>query len=159
MLTVDPNFCYTCNAPQTEGFVEFETKKSSDNFLKVLCGLTIAGGIISILSSIVSLLSGAAFPIEGMEIVTSIAFVVAIAKLVAAIFMLKKRLLGLYIYSAAAAIGIIVQMYSVSLTRQYTESIMQGGGTIVIISTVFAVLIVITFLILYWLPENRRHLS
>lgn len=159
MLTVDPNFCYTCNAPQTVRLDKFETKKSSDAFLKVLCILTIIGGIISILASIFSLLSGAAFPIEGIEILTSIGFVVAMAKLAGAMFMLKKRLLGLYIYSAAAAIGIVVQMYSLSLTRQYTESIMQGGGTIVIISTVFAVLIVITFLILYWLPENRRHLS
>lgn len=160
MLANDATYCYACNTPQTEGFEDLELKPQyNDTFLKVLCGLTIAGCVISILSSTFSLISGSAFPIEGIGILTGISFLVAIAKLTGAILMLKKKLLGLYIYSAAAVVGMIVQCYAVSLTRDYAESMAQGSGIVVVVSTALGVLIVITFLILYWMPTNRRLLS
>ena len=160
-LTADAIHCYVCNTEQTKGFEEFEAKpKYNDAFLKVLCILTIVGVAFSLIGTIFSLAKGAAFPVEGMKFLTIISFGLAIGKLIAAILMLRKKLIGLYVYSLAAVIGIVVQLYSLSITADYMDGMMGGNGsTIVIASAAVVVIISLTFLILYWLPINKKLLS
>jgi len=161
LLADDATYCNNCNASQTKGFDEFEIKPpQSATFLKVLCILTIVGVAFTLISSVVSLTMDAAPPIEGMQFLTIVSFVVAIAKLIAAILMLQRKLIGLYIYSVAAVVAIAIQIYSVSLTAGYmTGKLGEMGNPILMVSTAITVVIALTFIILYWLPVNRKLLS
>jgi multisubunit Na+/H+ antiporter MnhB subunit len=96
--------------------------------------------------------------IEGMGALNYVNFGITAGKLMGAVLMLKKKLNGLYTYTVAAILGFITMMYSLSLTWKYLESI-DGGGTIMIFTTVFAVMIAIGFIVMYWLPVNRKLLS
>lgn len=165
-LTVDAKFCYACNTPQTEGFDEFDPKpKYNDTFLKILCIITIVGASFSLITGTVSSITGSGLKIEGMEFVGYTSLAIAIVKLGSAIMMLKKKRIGLYVYTAVAIIGIFLQIYSVFLTSDYMEVIMQdagtviNGGAIVMITTAIVVFFYVSFLIMYWLPVNRRLLS
>lgn len=149
-------YCKACNTNQMSFFDEFEPPVYSDTFLKVLCVLTIIGAVFGLISAMASIAGGVGLPIEGLKVVTYISTGVAIGKLTGAIFMLQKKLNGLYIYTAAAILGLIMQVYSVVLTSGYMESLPGMSNTIVIISTAFAVVFFLAFLIMYWLPVNRR---
>ena len=161
LLADDATYCDNCNTEQPKRFDEFEIKPPQNaNFLKVLCILTIVGVAFTLISSVVSLTMDAAFPIEGMQFLTIASFATAIAKLTAAILMLQRKLIGLYIYSVAAVIAIAIQIYSVSITSGYMNSTLgDAGDTILIATTAFTVVIAIAFVLLYWLPVNRRLLS
>lgn len=160
MIADDATHCYACNTTQTPGFEEFEAKPHySDTFLKVLCILTILGAGISIISAIVTLASGLALPIENMKMITYVGLALASGKLTGAILMLTKKLIGLYIYTAVALLGLAVQLYSVFITSAYTEKMMAGGSIFVYISTAISFIFLVAFIVMYWLPVNRRHLS
>ena len=163
LLADDATYCNNCNTSQTKGFDEFEIKPPQNaKFLKVLCILTIVGASFTMISSVVSLTMGASLPIEGFRSLTFVSFGVAICKLIAGILMLQRKLNGLYLYTAAAIGNIAIQIYSVSITSDYINGMMGGfgdGNTILIISAAITVLIALTFLILYWLPVNRKLLS
>jgi hypothetical protein len=166
MLADDAAYCNVCNTEQTAGFEEFEPKQpQNDTFLKVLCILTIVGGGFSILSAAFTLIMGSpsALPIENLEVITLTSCAISIGKLVGAIFMLKKKLNGLYIYTVAAILAMAMQIYSVFLTSGYMEK-MSGevggaGGIIVIISAALSMVILVGFLVMYWLPVNKKLLS
>ncbi|TRW21437.1 zinc ribbon domain-containing protein [Flavobacterium zepuense] len=161
LLADDATYCDNCNTEQPKRFDEFEIQvPQSATFLKVLCILTIVGVAFTLISSAVSLTMDAGAPIEGMQSFYIVAFVAALAKLIAAILMLQRKLMGLYVYSVAAVIAIAIQIYSVSLTADYMNAKMGDmGDTILIATTAITVLIALTFLILYWLPVNRKLLS
>lgn len=165
-LTDDATYCNVCNTPQTAGFESFEVpQKQNDTFLKILCILTIVGASFGLISGLISIVNDSALPIEGMELVGYISLAIAVAKLGSAIAMLKKKLTGLYVYSVAAILAIAVQIYTVFLTSDYMESMMQQAGAggvgsaIMTVTIAIMVLFYVTFLILYWLPVNKRHLS
>lgn len=165
-LTADATYCHVCNTAQTEGFEDFEqSPQYSDTFLKVLCILTIVGASFGIISGLVSMIKDTALPIEGMKLISYLSLVIVIVKLVSAIAMLKKKLKGLYIYSVAAVLTIVIQIVSVVLTAEYMDKMMKNAapgidsGALIILSTAIAVLFYVAFLIMYWLPVNRRLLS
>ncbi|KGO92311.1 zinc ribbon domain-containing protein [Flavobacterium subsaxonicum] len=161
MLADDATYCTNCNTEQPKRFEEFELPAPQNTtFLKVLCILTIVGVVFTMISTAVSLSMGAALPIKGFESLTYVNFGVATCKLIAAILMLRKKLSGLYLYTAAAVGNIAVQIYSATLTADYMNSILGGNGsTIAIAGTAVTVVIALAFLILYWLPVNRKLLS
>jgi len=155
MLTVDPDFCYTCNTSQPEGFGEHKAAKSNDTFLKVLCILTIIGASFGLLGLPVSAMASEQLGIE-VSVFTIIAgFIIVVAKLTGAIFMLKKKRIGLHIYTAAGIGGILSSIYS-SITMSEAMGV---NSNVTIISTIVGVVFVIAFIVMYWLPENRKHLS
>lgn len=165
-LTADATFCYVCNSTQTAGFEDFEqAPQYSDNFLKVLCILTIVGASFGVISGLISIIRDTALPIEGMKLISYISLVVVTAKLISAIAMLKKKLKGLYLYTIAAILTIVLQIVSLILTSDYMDTMMSNAapgidtGAIIIASAAVVILFYVAFLIMYWLPVNRRLLS
>lgn len=163
MIADDAAHCYACNTvqrPQTTGFEEFEAKPHySDAFLKVLCILTIIGAVFSLFSMVITLTTKMELPIENLKLLTYIGTGVTVGKLTGAIFMLMKKLTGLYIYTAAAIIALGMQVYSVFVTPAYTEAIVAGSSIFMYIASAVSFVFLIAFLIMYWLPVNRRLLS
>lgn len=149
-LTADATYCYTCNTPQPANFDEFETTRQSDTFLKVLCILTIIGAAISLISVPFSMTTTLSVDIPGMDILLYAGIFVAVAKLAGAIFMLRKKISGLYMYTVGNLAGIGTTLYSTfTVTKEVAGDL---GVTIGLIS----LLIPIAFLVMYWLPVNRR---
>ena len=157
MLTANATYCYVCNSPQTGGFEDFELRpKPNDTFLKVLCVLTIIGCAISLLSLPFSFAASAQFEELGYEYPVMLALLggaVALIKLIGVIFMLMKKLTGLYIYTAGAVVSIFSSLYSAIVVDN------PMGTGFAILGAVFGLFFVVLFLILYWLPVNRRVLS
>lgn len=165
MLANDATYCYACNTPQTVGFEEFDSKpKYNDTFLKVLCGITIVVAVFSLISGAVSLIKDSRLPIDGMKVIGYSGLAVAIAKLTAGILMLRKKLKGLYLYTLAQIALIAIQIYTAVLMSGYMNALMPdngmiSGSSIMMISAVIVTFVYIIFLIMYWLPNNRRLLS
>lgn len=155
MLTPDATYCYVCNSPQTGGFEDFELQaRPSDVFLKVLCILTLIGSAISLISLPFSFAAYSQLDELGMDFpvaLLALGGVVALGKLLGAIFMLMKKLTGLYIYTVAAVLSIISSIYSAINPVMDVPFAMVG--------VIFGLFFVIAFLIMYWLPVNRRVLS
>lgn len=131
--------------------------QQDDTFLKVLCILTIVGASISLLSLV--------FTFKIAEDVTNSLFLMQIAslliatgKMTGAILMLQKRLKGLHIYTVASVTSIVLTtMMAFGLnTVSYDEAI---ADALMTLSFIIAIIISVTFLVLYWLKVNRRHLS
>lgn len=159
-LNDDATQCPACNTNQISFFDEFEPQPAhSATFMKVLCILTIIGAFLGLASTVFTAAAGKALPIAGLEVVTYVGVAVAIGKLTGAIFMLLKKMKGLYIYTVAAIVAIVLQVYSAYLSSAYMESLPGSSGAIVMISTGVTLLILLAFLIMYWLPVNRRVLS
>lgn len=155
MLTDDATYCHVCNTKQTDGFEAFETMtKQNDTFLKVLCILTIIGAGLSLISLPISMAALSHLDVDFPMWILAIGFVFAVVKLTAAILMLRKKLIGLHIYTACAVLVVIFNVYSNIIMD---NPLNQGPFTVV--STAFALLFGITFIVLYWLPVNRRLLS
>lgn len=165
MLANDATYCYACNTPQTVGFEEFDSKsRYNDTFLKVLCGITIVVAVFSIISGTVSLIKDSRLPIDGMKVIAYSSLAIAIAKLTAGILMLRKKLKGLYLYTLAQIALIAIQIYTAVLMSGYMNALMPdngmiSGSSIMMISAVIVTFVYIIFLIMYWLPTNRRLLS
>ena len=163
MIADNATYCYSCNTaqkPQYTGFEEFEYKPQySGTFLKVLCILTIIGAVFSLFSMIITLTLKMTLPVENLKLLTYLGTGIAIGKLTGAIFMLKKKLTGLYIYTAAALLALGMQVYSVFVTPAYTEEVVAGSSIFVYITAAVSFVFLVAFLIMYWLPLNRRLLS
>jgi len=166
MLTADATYCNVCNTQQTAGFDEFDPKpRYNDTFLKVLCILTIVGAAFSLISGVFSSLNNGELPVEGVELIGYVSLALSVVKLGSAIAMLKKKLAGLYLYSIAAVLAIGTQIYTAMLTSDYMNTVLEnsgapiGGSGIMIVGTAVIVLFYLAFLIMYWLPVNKRHLS
>lgn len=163
MLTDDATYCHVCNTKQSEGFEAFETMvKPKDTFLKVLCILTIivmGFNLLGLPFSIVAL-SGIGLEYSVWLIVLGALF--SATKLTGAILMLKKKLIGLYIYTVVAILSIGLYLYT-NLTiniPNLTSNLPEGPSLIIsYVSMGVKIMFSITFIILYWLPVNRRLLS
>ena len=156
MLTNDATYCHVCNTKQTEGFEAFETMaKPNDTFLKVLCILTIIGAGLGLISLPISLKAIPDLDIDYPVELIVLGGLLSAVKLTAAILMLRKKLIGLYIYTGAAVVEIGLSVYTnltTTLTAGPTEILAYIGMAI-------GLLFSVTFIILYWLPVNRRLLS
>lgn len=147
-------FCHLCNTSQTSGFNEFEAvRKYDDTFLKILCGFTIAGAVLHFISLPFSWKSMALMPDTDPNIILGLTTLVVLGRLTGAIFMLKKKLSGLHIYTGASLMGIVSTLV---LTMKLTQFM---TGTFSALISFAVILFPIIFLILYWLPVNRRVLS
>lgn len=154
VLSDEATHCYACDTEQTTLFGEFEPKPVySDTFLKVLCWWTVAGTVIGLftLPSTFNSMTQAGMDDAGTITATSLAEI--ILKLLGAVFMLNKRLTGLYLYSAGAVAGI-----ATSLWISFTITSVLGAEYEMLIGLV-SLIFPIAFLIMFWLPVNRRHLS
>jgi len=155
MLIADDNYCYKCDTAQTGVFDEFELKvKPKIIFLKILCILTIMGavsGIASVPLSFILLDMNIDF-VHFFDIVFIIGITIALAKLTGAIFMLRRKRIGLYIYTGAGVASIIASIHT-AITLPSTVSIYG------ILGSVFGLFFVLLFLVMFWLPVNRRALS
>jgi hypothetical protein len=152
MLSDEAAYCHFCNTHQTSGFEEFEPKPAqSDIFLKVLCWLTIIGASIDLVGIPFALASVSQYNIEVPKIMIGLTLFASCSKLAGAVFMLRKRLVGLYIYTGAAALNIFHWIYvSGDLA---SKDIYQVVGEIIGFS------ILILFAVMYWLPVNKRLLN
>jgi hypothetical protein len=161
MLADDATYCNNCTTQQTKRFDGFEIKAPQNStFLTVLCILTIVGVFFGLVSIVATFTTSLALPFEGFKTLAIINLVISIGKLAAAILMLTKKLIGLYIYTISAALSIAAQIYSVSITSKYMDGVVgDSGSTLAILSTAMGVIIVLIFVILYWLPVNRKLLS
>lgn len=159
MLAEEASYCYVCNTNQTEGFEHFEIKpQQSDLFLKILCVLTIIGAAFTVITSFSNLITSPrlpqsidlGYPLVPVMIVNG---TLAAGKIFGAVFMLQKKLKGLYIYTAAAVISVLLSIYTaVSIFKNFDiifTLISVGAGLF------FGLL----FAALYWLPVNRKLLS
>lgn len=155
LLIADDNYCYKCDTTQTGVFDEFELKvKPKILFLKILCILTIIGavlGIVSVPLTFIILDMNIDF-VHFFDIVFIIGMTIALTKLTGAIFMLRRKRIGLYIYTGAAVASIIASIYT-AVTLPSTVSIYG------ILGSVFGLFFVFLFLIMFWLPVNRKALS
>jgi hypothetical protein len=156
MLTLDASHCNVCNTIQKENFDEFDLNKpKTGTFLKVLCVLTIVGGVIGLITLPFNYMMAQSSSL-GYNYPVSLVFIggaIALGKLTGAIIMLSKKLTGLYIYTAAAVCSIFTAVYSLLTVTP------EMGGVFATIGGIFTIVFLITFLILYWLPVNRRLLS
>jgi len=165
MLAVDTNQCNVCNALQTKEFQEFEAKpKQNDAFLKVLCILTIIGACSTLISVPFSLTTTTSISIKIPIYINIINVILAIGKLTGAIFMLRKKLTGLYIYTVAAISSLFVTIYSMLTMGEVMNIQVQSVNSemqlpIVMISIIFSLILIISFLVMYWLPVSRKVLS
>jgi hypothetical protein len=147
-------YCHLCNTSQTSGFNEFEAApKYDDTFLKILCGFTIAGAVLHFISLPFSWKSMAAMPNTDPNIILGLNTIVVLGKLAGAIFMLRKKLYGLHIYTGASLMGILSTLV---LTMKLTQFLNGAFSAFISFAAIF---FPIVFLILYWLPANRRVLS
>ena len=140
----------------TTGFNEFEVKeKPSSVFLIILCSLTILGSLISLVSLPFTSSASAQLGIEFPAAIMIGSAILAVLSLAGAIFlMLLKKLIGLYIYTASGVGSIIMSVYSAS-----TMTVPNMPEGVSYLSTAFGILFSVLFIVLYWLPVNRRLLS
>lgn len=154
MLTDDAAYCYVCSTHQNSGFEAFEAKpKVNDTFLKVLCILTIVGTTLSLVLVPFSWGAVEAYGVESLKIAAFIGIFVEIGKLTGAILMLKHKLMGLYTYSAASVVGMVATLWS---TFTVSSTL---GGTFAAIMSFSSLLFPVAFLVMYWLPVNKKVLS
>lgn len=139
----------------TTGFNEFEVKeKPSSVFLIILCSLTILGSLISLVSLPFTSSASAQLGIEFPAAIMIGSAILAVLSLAGAILMLLKKLIGLYIYTASGVGSIIMSVYSAS-----TMTVPNMPEGVSYLSTAFGILFSVLFIVLYWLPVNRRLLS
>jgi hypothetical protein len=93
--------------------------------------------------------SSSLFLVQGISLLT------VLGKLVGAIFMLQKKLIGLYIYTVAGIVTIFVGIWSAFSISGGTGFNSDLGIAMSVISLVFP----IGFLVMYWLEVNRRLLK
>ena len=164
-LTADATYCHVCNSEQTEvkGFDDFDASPPANSvFLKVLCILTIAGAGISLISVVFNLVKK---PDHTLGIIVPaytyvIGVVVALGKIMGASLMLKKKLNGLYIYSVAAVISLGSAIYSTFTVSDQLGSLSNTmASSIVIVSAVVSMFFILAFIVMFWLPINKKHLS
>ncbi|WP_294822100.1 hypothetical protein [uncultured Flavobacterium sp.] len=147
--------CPSCGANQ--GLAKRPPQEHDDTFLKVLCILTIIGASIGLLSAAFTwgAVSGAPDVIRAVQLLGILA---AIGKMTGAILMLQKRITGLYIYTAAA----IANLLLTAATVFYLDMLPKDPAVpqaIMTFSVILGLSFSASFVVMYWLPINRRHLS
>lgn len=155
MLAENATYCNVCNSPQTEGFEQFEIKEKPNSvFLIILCSLTIIGSLISLISLPFSMNASEQLGIEFSTSVMIGSAFLAVLSLAGAILMLLKKIIGLYIYTASAVGSIVMSVYSA-----FTVIVPNMPTGVNYISMAFGIFFTVLFVVLYWLPINRRLLS
>lgn len=155
MLTDDAQYCYACNTEQKKGFDEFEIKpKQNSVFLIVLCILTILGCIITLISILFTNKAAAQLGIDYPSYFFAVSGLLTAGKLAGAVMMLLKKLKGLYIYTASSVVSMVFSVYS-SFTIEYPEV----SRTFSYIGLGLGIMFTILFIVLYWLPVNRKVMS
>lgn len=148
--------CSYCGTSQPTDFkAPFPQPRQDDTFLRVLCVLTIVGACFSLISIPISMLKVSQLYDNSLYLVQGISLLTVLGKLVGAIFMLQKKLIGLYIYTVAGVATIGVGLWS-------AVNIAGGvgmGSDFGLALTIFSLIFPIGFLVMYWLPVNRRVLS
>lgn len=146
------NFCQVCGTDQRVVIPEVKSNGTS-SFLFILCAFTIVGSLFGVargwLYEMVSSFDGNNNYIRGwVYILTNL------GTLIAAIFMINKKIMGLYIYTAAQGIYLLAVLIATFSYRDVFE------GSNVLATGISALFLVpsISFLILYWLDTNRKHL-
>ncbi|AWH85555.1 hypothetical protein HYN59_10730 [Flavobacterium album] len=155
-LPDDSLYCTSCGTDQHIDFkAQLPQQKQDDTFLKVLCILTIVGACFSLISIPMSMLRPSFYEEKSVLMMLGTSLVIAITKLAGAIFMLQKKLSGLYLYTVGAAMSIVVGIWSaftISGTLGVTTTFQMAMSLVALIFPV-------AFLIMYWLPVNKRVLS
>jgi hypothetical protein len=152
------NFCPTCGEYKRGNNVNLQ--KSNPTFLMVLCVLTIIGSVFTIgrayLYEMSSLLGAHSNYIRGWIYVGS-----SVGTLAGAIMMIKRKLDGLYIYSASQVINIItVLVASFSYSAAFRNSV--GCNEDLLLASGIALFFAapsIVFLVLYWTDMIKQHLK
>jgi hypothetical protein len=151
VLSDSAKFCPVCTTDQNM-LPEKQEADYNSIFLKVLCILTIIGSTFGLISIPVSLSLGHEYEVEALSgSIIGLTMGVALVKLAAAIMMLKKKLLGLHIYTGAAIMGLAYDVYMLIAFKL--------GDMTGLLSGVLDIGVILIFLIMYWLPVNRRLLS
>ena len=135
----------------TTGPLSRRLDSRNDSFLNILCGITVISCLFDILS-VLGLDLGR--PVLGMGwLIKSFWLLMLIVKLAGVVLMFKKRLIGLYVYSLAAAAIIIYGLVLVVMdiiSHSGRTEIMLHSGLIVIYGL---------FLAMYWKKSNRALLQ
>lgn len=157
--------CPNCGTNQNPALFSKDYKykrmrqKEDDTFLIVLCALTIAGALFGSVSFFVGSKLFDDMYGNNVAIVVAISVLVNVGKLTGAVLMLLKKRLGLYIYTATALLAIVYTVLAKYLiVNQVATNVPQMPG-LQIISTIFAVVFQVVFVVLYWLKVNRRLLA
>ena len=142
----ETNFCDFCGVNQT-------TKRNASNSssITVLCILTIVGSVFTMWRGL--LYEAVAGVADNDEFIRGWIYIISsIGTIVGAIFMLNKKINGLYIYTFSQVIYLITVVYA---TIIYVEDF---GGFALIISSMFFVPSA-CFLIVYWSKNMQKQLS
>ncbi len=123
----------------------------SDSFLNILCGITAISCLFDILS-VLGLDLGR--PVLGMGwLIKSFWLLMLLLKLGGAVLMFKKRRMGLYIYSGAAAAiiiyGLVMVVMDIFSHAGRTEMMLHAG----------LIIVYGLFLAMYWKKSNRELLQ
>lgn len=144
-ITEETNFCDFCGVDQT-------TKRNASNstFITVLCVLTIVGSVFTMWRGL--LYEAVAGVADNDEFIRGWIYIISsVGTFSGAIFMLNKKINGLYIYTFSQVIYLITVVYA---TIIYVDDF---GGFALIISSMFFVPSV-GFLIAYWSEGVKRQL-
>ena len=126
------------------------TRNRSAYFLVTLCALTILGSLLSI--ALTYFFETISETRKGHNYYRSYIFILThLGTLIAAVIMLKRKLVGLYLYTAAQMVYIL----TVISTAIVYDNVFKGLGNVISLFLVPS----IAFMILYWLPVNRKHLT
>lgn len=153
-------YCTTCGKDQrfsNDFNYKQQPAKGDDLFLKILCGLTLLGALTGIVSFFMSLRLFNSIAASGVMTIVTISLVITLGKALGAVFMLLKKLAGLYIYTAFAVAGVAVAIWS----NLFNGGIGMGAGFAALtwISVLISFLFQAAFVVMYWLPVNKKHLS
>lgn len=147
------NFCQSCGAYQRGGVVN-PTRNEPAYFLVALCVFTILGSLFGIargwLYEMVSELDKGSDYYRGW-----IYALTSLGTLVAAVIMLNRKLVGLYLYTVAQIVYILTV---ISASIAY-DDVFKGSAEIATGISILFLVPSIAFMILYWLPMNRKHLT
>lgn len=155
LIADDANYCNACNSEQILRFEEFEVKpKPNSTFLIVLCVLTILGCLFTLAMLPFSNQAAVQLGMEYPVYLLVASGIMVVGKLAGAIMMLFRKINSLYIYTATAVGSIFVSIYS-SFIIDYPEV----SRTLTYISMGIGLMFAAVFIVLYWLPVNRKVLS
>ena len=143
------NFCKTCGSNQNPP--QNNVIKKDSTLLTVLCILTIIGSLFGILRGwLYELVS----TVGNDDYFRGWIYIFAnIGTLVGAIMMLKRKILGLHLYTVFQSIYILTVIYA---TLVYEISDFEG---LAIVLSMFFLIPSVVFLILYWQNTNTKYLK
>lgn len=165
LIEDDATVCQYCGTNQNPALFSKDykykrlRKKENDAFLIVLCVLTILGALSGLITFFFGTKLFDSMYGENVTIILTMAILVNVGKLSGAIFMLLKKRLGLYIYTAFSLLSIVHILLSKYLM---VKQVMPNGlkmPELQTVSTLFSIFIQLAFVVMYWLKINRKLLS